>query len=230
MAVEERSKLLLDNFKIVPLPERKPWMLLGHREGEVIDVTSSEGLAFLNLARCDNKWSYLWHPVEKVADFESSALVVVFGASGAGKDVVTDVIREELGSSSVWISSDWYYGPSGKILGFDRPAVYLDNYDHPNSIDWELLQCNLSWLQSGFSVDTPEYDFSTHSRIVDGANRIEPKPIIVVSGIMTAHVLREQADLLICVDAPWDVCVERRVKRDVEERGRVEEDCLEQIR
>ena len=213
----------------VPKAKIMPWMAIGDPEGLIIKVESQKALEFLTAARNDPRWGYLRQSGPKSSLAQTPKTVVIFGPSGSGKDTVIEVIQQELAESVVHLPSDLYYGPTGKLFGDSQPGIYSNNYDHPNSVDWDLQRLHLSLLRQGHTVTLPEYDFSIHSRVDRGRPELAPKSIIVVSGIMAAHALKDEADLLIGVDAPWEICVARRINRDVQERGRTKKDSQDQI-
>lgn len=224
------EKVLTNNSKVEPeFPNRvevQPWMILGEQKGVVIEVTDNKGREWLNWSRQDLKWDYLRKKGRQLSLGYTPKIVLVFGASGSGKDVVTDEIEKQLKGKISHVSADWYYGPFGKIN--DR-YVFGNNYDHPNAVDWDLLRLHLSWLRQGFEVRAPVYDFTTHFRKEGEDKKLMPKEIILVSGIMVGHALGEVVDLVIGVETSWSECVRRRVKRDIEERGRSEKGSLKQI-
>jgi len=219
----------MERFKFPPTVEPEDWMVLGQTiEGKVIEVETDEAKKYLEWTRQLPKWEYLWEKGEKGADLGfNPRVVLVFGPSGSGKDVVTSVIEEEMGDRVVHLSADWYYGPLGETEGV---RIYANNYDHVNAVDWRLLQFHLQSLRQGYEVRAPVYDFSTHFRKPGERVIIKPKQIILVSGIMVADTLRREADLVIGVEATWEVCKKRRIKRDVAERGRTEAQCEAQIK
>ena len=219
-------------MKEVKLPltvESEDWMVLGQEvRGKVIKVETDEAKKYLEWTRQLPKWNYLWKRGERQIDLGfKPRVVLVFGPSGSGKDVVTSVIEEEMGDKVVHLSADWYYGPLGETEGV---RIYANNYDHVNAVDWRLLRFHLQNLKQGYEVRAPVYDFSTHFRKPDEEVIIKPRPIILVSGIMVADTLRREADLVIGVEATWEVCKKRRIKRDVAERGRTEAQCEAQIK
>ena len=103
------------------------------------------------------------------------------------------------------------------------------NYDHPDAYDWELLNDHLARLADGESVLAPTYDFSVHNRS-DIFREIHPAPVIVVEGILVLHdpALRQRFDLKVYVDADADLRFIRRLKRDVEDRGRTPDSIIDQ--
>jgi len=209
--------------------EPEGWMVLGDMRGaKVIEVESRVGKKYLEWTRRRPEWRYLWKKGRKYRGLGlRPRIVLVFGPSGSGKDVVTGVIEEELRDKAAHLSSDWYYGPLGKMK---EGKIYANNYDHVNAVDWELLKFHLRSLRQGYEIKAPVYDFSTHFRVRGKSVRVKPKPIILVSGIMVAEALRREADLVIGVDATWEVCVKRRIRRDIEERGRTRTECERQIK
>ena len=105
----------------------------------------------------------------------------------------------------------------------------LVNFDHPNSLETELLVEHVKRLKSGQSVDVPRYDFSTHSRKSE-MTRVAPRPVLVMEGILVleSDELRELMDLRVFVDTEADIRFIRRLDRDVSERGRSVESVIEQ--
>lgn len=208
--------------------EIENWMVLGKVDKPVvIEVESREALEYLDWTRQSKEWDFLREKGEKVRGLGEEKVLLVFGPSGSGKDVVTETVEKELKDKVVHLSSDWYYGPLGKDNG---KTVFINNYDHINSVDWDLLRKHIGWLKQGNKVKAPVYDFSTHSQMKGEFKEMEPKPLIMVSGIMTADKLRSLADLSIGVEADWQSCVRRRIKRDIKERGRTRKQCEEQIK
>ena len=103
------------------------------------------------------------------------------------------------------------------------------NFDHPDAIDNELLANHLKKLRAGEAVELPIYDFRTHSRL-PATTRVEPKPIVIVEGILifAEPRLLEQMDIKVFVDTPDDVRFIRRLQRDIAERGRTLDSVIEQ--
>lgn len=146
-------------------------------------------------------------------------VVGVAGGTGSGKTTVAETIVETLDPAQVAIvQHDHYYR--------DRPDLTYEqrcelNFDHPDSLETELLVTHLERLKSGEPVDTPLYDFKTHHRSEETL-RVEPKPVIVVEGILVFvdERIRDLLDLKLFVDTPADIRVFRRIRRDLEQRGR----------
>jgi uridine kinase len=103
------------------------------------------------------------------------------------------------------------------------------NYDHPDAYDWELLNDHLAVLAGDESVLAPTYDFAVHNRS-DVVRRVQPAPVIVVEGILVLHdpTLRDRFDLKVYVDSDADLRFIRRLKRDVDERGRAPDSIIAQ--
>ena len=146
----------------------------------------------------------------------------VAGGSGSGKTYFARAIQENLGKNNCEIISqdNFYIDQSDK---FDRDGGSV-NFDHPSSIDFKLLSEVLEKLKNGSKVELPIYDFSTHKRSRETVT-VKPRPIIIVDGILILHAgqVRRLLDDTIFFDTPEDLRFERRLRRDIEERGRTRE-------
>jgi len=154
-------------------------------------------------------------------------IIGVAGASGSGKSLLASTIVNELGSSQVAvISEDAYY----KDLG-DMPLNQREerNYDHPESMDHAMMAEHLVALKAGQSVEVPTYDYTLHAR-TSQTRVVGNHTIIVLEGILlfTDEKLRDLMDIRIFVDTPMDICLIRRLTRDLVERGRTVESILTQ--
>lgn len=140
-----------------------------------------------------------------------SRIVIITGGSGSGKTLLANHIADEVfpGEAEI-LSHDMYYIPADH---FD-PAYRVD-YDAPESLDNALLRRHLAELREGRAIESPIYDFKTHSR-QKTTKKIEPKKVIIVEGILTLAVpeLRELADLTIFINVDDDIRLSRRVLRD----------------
>ena len=148
----------------------------------------------------------------------SPKIIGIVGASGSGKTTVAEELAALAGDCCL-ISQDNYYRdlPEG--------ADAIDwNFDDPSGIDLEHLARDLAALKRGETVEGPRYIFSEHKRTADTITR-HPAPVILVEGLFlfTTERLRNVFDLKIFIDVPAAVCLERRIARDVKERGRTEE-------
>jgi len=158
---------------------------------------------------------------------KSAIIIGISGASASGKSLLANTIVSELGSDQVVvISEDAYYKDHSNIPFEERAKI---NYDHPDSIDHELLRDHLLQLQQGKSVKIPIYNHSQHIREKQ-TREIGQHAIIVLEGILLfveSH-LRDIMDILIFMDTPLDVCLIRRLKRDIKDRGRSLDSVLKQ--
>ena len=145
-------------------------------------------------------------------------IIGLVGASGSGKTTVANELVAFAGSSCL-ISQDNYY----RSLP-DSVDARDWNFDDPAVIDLEHLARDLAALKRGETVEGPRYIFSTHKRAPDTVT-LKPAPLIIVEGLFLflPESLRDVFDLKVFIDVPLEVCLERRVARDVVERGRTEE-------
>jgi uridine kinase len=154
-------------------------------------------------------------------------IIGICGGTGSGKTTVANRILESVSAQDVaFIQQDSYYR-NLKDLPLDyRQAV---NFDHPDALDNDLLVHHIRKLKAGGSVELPIYDFKTHTRSNETL-LIEPKPIVIVEGILIYADARllEQMDIKIFVDTPDDIRFIRRLRRDVAERGRTVDSVIEQ--
>lgn len=154
-------------------------------------------------------------------------IIGIAGPSASGKSLLANTIVNELGSDQVVvISEDSYYKDSQHLSFEEREKT---NYDHPDSFDHELLCEHLRLLQQGQSVEIPIYSHAQHLRCKE-TRAIGRHTIIVLEGILlfSEKQLRELMDIRIFMSAPLDVCLSRRLMRDVVERKRSFESVLQQ--
>lgn len=150
-------------------------------------------------------------------------LVGISGASGSGKTQLSKTLchelSEEFGEDSIGIiCEDFYYRDQAEKSMEDRVTT---NYDHPDSLDHDLLVKHLEELCNMKSVNLPQYDYVRHTRSPE-TKPMSPKQVIIVEGILIFQdpVLRALFQYKIFVDTPLDICLIRRAKRDMIERGR----------
>jgi uridine kinase len=158
---------------------------------------------------------------------KNTIIIGISGASASGKSLLANTIVNELGSDQVVvISEDSYYKDHSNIPFEERTKV---NYDHPDSIDHALLLEHLTQLQQGKSVAIPIYNHALHTREKQ-ARQIGQHAIIVLEGILLfiEQQLRELMDIRIFMDTPLDICLIRRLKRDIKDRGRSLDSVLKQ--
>lgn len=160
-------------------------------------------------------------------DKKNIIIIGISGASASGKSLLANTIVNELGSDQVVvISEDAYYKDHSNIPFEERAKI---NYDHPDSIDHELLYQHLLQLQQGRAIEVPIYNHSMHLREKQ-TRQIGQHVIIVLEGILLffEQKLREIMDIRIFMDTALDICLIRRLKRDIKERDRSLDSVLKQ--
>lgn len=150
-------------------------------------------------------------------------IIAVVGASASGKSLfaqtIYDELVDELGANSMTIiKEDSYYRCQDHLPFEERIKT---NYDHPKAFEHELLAQHLLELSQGLPINVPVYSYTEHTRS-DEVEVINPAKVILVEGILllTDKALRKRFDINIFMDTPLDICLIRRIKRDLEERGR----------
>ena len=146
-------------------------------------------------------------------------IIGIAGGSGSGKTTVVNAIAERLHGNVVVIPQDAYY----KDLSHCTAQEKRDhNFDHPDSIDFDLLCDHIADLKAGKSVEQPIYSYLTCSRSTDETKTVAPADIIIVEGILifTCPKLRDQLNIKVFVDADDDDRVMRVISRDIAERGK----------
>ncbi len=156
-----------------------------------------------------------------------SLIIGISGGTGSGKTTVANRILESVSASEVvFIQQDSYYRNIN-----DLPLDYrnIANFDHPDALDNDLLVNHVRRLKAGEAVELPLYDFKTSTRLNE-TRHVEPKPIVIVEGILifADPRLLEQMDIKVFVDTPDDIRFIRRLRRDLAERGRTVESVIEQ--
>ena len=146
-------------------------------------------------------------------------VIGIAGGTGSGKTTVVNKILQQLNAEGVNVlSQDNYYHNNEHLSLSEREKL---NYDHPKSIDFDLLIQHVKALKSGHSIEQPVYSFVTHSRTGDFVT-VEPRNVLIVEGILVltnAELLKEY-DLKVFVHADSDERLIRRIRRDTQERGR----------
>jgi len=145
---------------------------------------------------------------------EQPFVLVIAGGTASGKSSI--VSRFVAATGAAHLSHDRYY--------FDVPEPRGYDFDHPDALDTDRLVADLECLKRGESAELPVYSFASHSRSGD-TETMHPTPVIVVEGILVLADARlaDLADLTVFVDAPEPVRFDRRLRRDMAERGRTEE-------
>lgn len=143
----------------------------------------------------------------------------IAGGTGSGKSTIAKNLVAGLPSHAVSVIDHDAYYRDRSDLSFEQ-RVEL-NYDHPDSLENELLVSHLDALRAGKPVEIPQYDFARHARQKE-TRRVEPTPVIVVEGILVFadENVRSRLDVKIFVDTDADIRVFRRIRRDLEQRGR----------
>ena len=152
-------------------------------------------------------------------------IIGIAGGSGSGKTTVVKRIAKALPPHcAAVIPLDSYYNDTTDLTSEERKQI---NFDHPDAFDWKLLTEQIKKLRNGEAVEQPTYSYVLSNRLPETVH-IEPKPVIILEGIMTLHhkKLRDMMDLKIFVDTDSDVRLIRNIRRDVVERGRTVEMVL----
>ncbi|MCC7520883.1 MAG: uridine kinase [Flavobacteriaceae bacterium] len=153
-------------------------------------------------------------------------IIGIAGGTGSGKTTVVNQIMHQLPADEVAIiSQDSYYRQNDNMTYEERTKI---NFDHPNSIDFELLVSHLDALRRGEIIEQPVYSFVTHNRTKD-VIKTHPRKVMIVEGILvfTNKELRNLFDIKIFVHADSDERLIRRIRRDIVERGRDVEEVLD---
>ncbi len=161
-----------------------------------------------------------------MAAMDNVHFIGVTGGSGSGKSTVARNVLEKVGPEQVtYVQQDSYYKDLSH-LPFDMRAQL--NFDHPDAFDNALFSEHLAALKEGKTVELPLYDFKTYTRV--GSKTIQPRPVIMVEGILVLadEIIRKHLNIKIYVDTDPDIRIIRRLKRDVLERGRQLEHVLAQ--
>jgi uridine kinase len=156
-------------------------------------------------------------------------IIGVAGGTGSGKTTVANAIIERVGRERIaLVQHDAYYRDQSERPLELRAHV---NYDHPDSLETELMIEHLKRLQAGCPIEMPVYDFAAHTRTAE-TRRVDPRPVILVEGILifVDRMLREMFDVKIFVDTDADIRIIRRLQRDMEERGRTFGSVITQYR
>lgn len=158
---------------------------------------------------------------------KTPVIIGIAGGTGSGKTTVARAIYDRVGPDRIeWIPHDSYYRNFDGLTPEQRHRI---NFDHPDSLETELLGRHLDVLCKGSSVEIPLYDFTTHSRKTE-TQRVEPRKVVIVEGILVLAEpdLRKRIDIKLFVDTPPDIRFMRRLMRDTRTRGRTLESVVEQ--
>ena len=151
----------------------------------------------------------------------------ITGGAASGKTTIARHLLKNLNERISVLQFDRYYRDQGHLPAEHRALV---NYDHPDSLDHELLVKHLDSLSEGTSIDAPIYDFVTHTR-TQQTEKIEPKEFVIVDGIliMAFAEIMERLTFKVFIDTPDETRLKRRITRDMDERGRTEESVRKQF-
>ncbi|MCI7539586.1 MAG: uridine kinase [Veillonellaceae bacterium] len=155
-----------------------------------------------------------------------TTIIGIAGGTGSGKSTFTNRLKAYFGDRITVMYHDNYYRPHDDLPFEERQKI---NYDHPDSLETDLLIEHLKALREGKAIDCPTYDFAHHTR-AKKIVRVEPSRVIIVEGILILQDprLRDLFDIKIFVEADADERILRRVTRDIKERGRSLENIMEQ--
>lgn len=154
-------------------------------------------------------------------------IIGIAGGTGSGKTTIAQAIFDQIGRERIeWISHDSYYRDYGDLTPEEKTQI---NFDHPDSLETDLMVEHIDALCGGETVEVPRYDFASHSRLPETV-RVESKKAILVEGILVLaeRDLRDRIDIKLFVDTPADIRFVRRLLRDVKSRGRTVESVVEQ--
>lgn len=146
-------------------------------------------------------------------------IVGITGGTGSGKTTIINEVNKLFDSSDICLlSSDSYYKNNANLDFSQRDKL---NYDTPEAIDFNLLNKHIDLLKQGININVPNYCFTTHLRL-ENSTVLEPKKILIIEGILilTDKNLRQSIDYSVFLDCPRDVRFQRRLERDIKERGR----------
>lgn len=151
----------------------------------------------------------------------NAVIIGIAGGTASGKTTIANRVNANIQekNSVVLIKIDDYYKEHDDLPFTERTKI---NYDHPNAYDIKLLSQHLKDLKAGKRIEKPIYDFVKHNRIKTRKEIIEPANVIIIEGILTLAIkeIRELCDIKLYVDTPDDIRFIRRLKRDIEARGR----------
>jgi uridine kinase len=145
-------------------------------------------------------------------------LIAIIGGSGSGKTFLAQMLHQALGRKAARLALDDFYRDRSGCHPARRARI---NFDHPRAIDWAELETVLKNLAAGRAALAPRYDFSSHTRR-PVRRRVRPRPLVLVEGLWPCHKksVRQLFDFLIFLDCPEKTRLQRRLDRDVAERGR----------
>jgi uridine kinase len=153
-------------------------------------------------------------------------LIGIAGCSGSGKTTLAHELAHQL--EATLFPLDLYYRD---LSHFPLDTRDKRNFDHPDSLESELFVAHIRDLARGLTIQRPIYDFATHSRVPDAFEAVSPARFVLVEGILALHYpeLHPLFDFSVYVDAPNEICLKRRIYRDMRERGRTKASVVAQF-
>jgi uridine kinase len=150
----------------------------------------------------------------------------IAGCSGSGKTTLARELANQL--NATLFPLDLYYRD---LSQFPLDSRHKQNFDHPDSLESELFIAHIRALAAGQTIQRPVYDFPSHTRVAGAFDPIAPSKFVIVEGILALHYdeLPPLFDFSVYVDAPNEICLNRRIYRDVLERGRTEQSVRDQF-
>ena len=165
-------------------------------------------------------------PAEQIATAQRPLVIGIAGCSGSGKSTLAAELARSLDATIFPL--DFYYRD---LTQFPLDSRHKRNFDHPDSLESELIVEHVHGLAHGLAIQRPVYNFKQHARVEGSFDTITPKRAVIVEGILALHFakLLPCYGLAIYVDAPDEVCLARRIERDMRERNRTEQSIREQF-
>ena len=153
-------------------------------------------------------------------------IIGVAGGTASGKTTFVQEVLSGFEAQNVGLIAQDAYYKDNSHLSFEERCLL--NYDHPDSIDFDLMVDQIKALKQDQVIDQPVYDYKVHNRTADTV-QISPKPVLIIEGILVLHhkALRDLMDMKIFVDAPAPLRLDRRLQRDITERGRDRQEVME---
>lgn len=153
-------------------------------------------------------------------------LLIIAGPTASGKSHLVEHLFKQLQPYIAVICADNYYHAYDEIAFEDR---FNQNFDHPDAVEWSLIEKHIIELKAGKAVQTPKYCFKQQTRL-SASTYVAPKPIILLDGILSLAMpeIRKHANLSIFLDTPLDICLHRKMSRDINERARTPDRILKQ--
>lgn len=157
---------------------------------------------------------------------EQRIVLGIAGGTGSGKTTLAKGIKKALGNDALLLCHDFYYNKNADMPYEERCVL---NYDHPESLETDLMIEHVNELREGRSIQRPVYSFVTHTRLEETIE-VKPAKVIIIEGVLLFEnpELRDVMDIKVYVDTDSDIRLSRRIKRDVNERGRSLNSVLEQ--